>query len=179
MIPIKDKDNKIKNINPDRVKWFGTEVKRVYKKDGDFKRFESLTWIQTYKGDRFYTDLSIGKLKKQFKFFQSDKKVIKELKKGKFVKAIEWCCETVKERGTKIRNDEMKQILESIRRHRPFTLDGKYLYYYIDGRVFKDSRNGRLVYVDIKKNILVNVNIDGKLTANKIEEWIIKYNSKK
>lgn len=173
MIPVKH--DTVQEISPEEVRWFGTEIKRTYKKDGDFKSFDSHTWIQTHKGDKYYTDTSIGKLKKRFDNFHSDKKVIKELKSGTWKKAIEWNCEVTKDKGKKIRSDQMEMVLDAMNNHKPFTLDGKHMYFYINGVVFKDSKNGTIVYVDTDKNMLIDVNIEGKPTTEKINEWIENY----
>lgn len=175
---IKTKNNN--DIEIKDIRWFGTEIKRIYKKDGNFKNFITYYWIRTYKGELYYVDTSIGKLKKLFNNYDSYKKEIKEWKGSKIKKVYEWNCEVINEKNEKkIKDNQINIVKDAIENHKPFSLDGQFLYYFVEGFIYKNSKNNELVYMDIDKRLITPIDIDFPYNREELNKWIEAYENKR
>lgn len=177
MATIKTIDNK--KIDIQDIRWFGNEVEKTYRKDGVFKSFQFKSWIKTHKGKLYYVKDKIGTLKKLFLKFYSQKKKVVEFKDSKKKIAYSWECEVLDDdSGEKLIESEIEKAHNAVKNHKSFSFDGKHMYFYVEERIFKDSRNSNLVYIDIDKNLIIPIDIELPYTRVKINEWLDRYQNK-
>ncbi|MFW6225999.1 MAG: hypothetical protein ACOC3V_03495 [bacterium] len=173
VIEIMDSDISYLPINS--VRYFGNDINsEFYKTTGGFKKFNSISWVKDHQGNRYYVDLSIGKLKKYFDNYDSIQKKHRAIKKGKQVTAIAWQCEVLINDVRKLNPKQATIAKNAVEAHTWFTLDGKFPFYYLCGKFFKDAKNEKIVYIDTHNNIIVNVDI-AKRKQEEFFKWEKRY----
>lgn len=176
-------DSQEKEIDLDDIRFFGTEVEKTYKKsDGEFKSFIVHTWVKE-SGFRLYpTEMKISDLKKYFKNYDCNKKVVVEQKGDKQKKATEWSCEVLDEGVVSLNREQIEMVDYANKNKNLITLKNTD-YYHIMDKVFRcnGSDNHNYYYFDKEKGKLVDMKmsmLNFDIKKSDLEDWIKNYENK-